>query len=91
MRWSRSLPALLLLLPALGGCVTDEREWMKLNERYTVAEFHRDREACTTKGKIDDACMKSRGWVAVNPGGKAETAKDPHARDLTAPAYRGGR
>ena len=81
MRGSWSLAALLLVLPALGGCVTDEREWMKLNERYTVAEFQRDREAC----------MKSRGWVAVNPGGKAETGKDPHARDLSAPAYRGGR
>jgi len=43
------------------------------------------------KGKIDDTCMKSRGWVAVNPGGKAETGKDPHARDLSAPAYRGTR
>ena len=39
MRWSWTLPALLLALSALGGCVTDEREWMKLNERYTVAEF----------------------------------------------------
>ena len=91
MRGSWSLAALLLVLPALGGCVTDEREWMKLNERYTVAEFQRDREACMKSGKIDDACMKSRGWVAVNPGGKAETSKDPHARDLQAPAYRNTR
>ena len=88
MRWSWSLSALLLVLPALGGCVTDEREWMKLNERYTVAEFQRDREACMKKGTIDDACMRGRGWVAVNPGGKAETAKDPHARDLQPPAGR---
>ena len=88
MRWFRGLSALLLVLPALGGCVTDEREWMKLNERYTVAEFQRDREACMKAGKIDDACMRSRGWVAVNPVGKAETAKDPHARDLTPPSSR---
>jgi len=88
MRWSWTLPALLLALSALGGCVTDEREWMKLNERYTVAEFQRDREACTTKGKMDDTCMRNRGWVAVNPGGKAETGKDPHARDLQGPAAR---
>jgi hypothetical protein len=91
MRWSRALLALLVVVPALGGCVTDEREWMKLNERYTVAEFQRDREACMVKGKIDDACMRSRGWVAVNPGGKAETPKDPHARDLQPPAYRPNR
>jgi hypothetical protein len=89
MRWPRVLPALLLLAPFLGGCVTDEREWMKLNERYTVAEFQRDREACMKGGRIDDACMRAKGWVAVNPGGKAETAKDPHARDLQPPSSRG--
>jgi len=89
MRWLRHLSALLLALPALGGCVTDEREWMKLNERYTVAEFQRDREACMKSGKIDDLCMRERGWVAVNPGGKSETPKDPHARDLAPPSSRG--
>ena len=92
MRWIRRLSVLLLLLPALGGCVTDEREWMKLNERYTVAEFQRDREACMKSGKggkIDDACMKARGWIAVNPGSKAEVAKDPYARDLQGPTGRG--
>ena len=89
MRWQGSLPALLLALPLLGGCVTDEREWMKLNERYTVDEFRRDREACSKSGKLDDACMRSRGWVAVNPGGKTEANKDPHARDLQPPSARG--
>jgi len=88
MRWLRVLVALVWLVPALGGCVTDEREWMKLYERYTVAEFTRDRDACTKNGKIDDACMRSRGWVAVTPGGKAEAAKDPHARDLQPPSSR---
>jgi len=89
MRWIRGLLALLLLPLVLGGCVTDEREWMKLNERYTVAEFQRDREACLKSGKIDDACMKARGWIAVNPGGKSEAAKDPYARDLQGPTGRG--
>jgi hypothetical protein len=88
MRWGRGLPALLVALAGLGGCVTDEREWMKLNERYTIDDFRRDREACMKSGKLDDVCMRSRGWVAVNPGGKAETPKDPHARDLAPPAAR---
>ena len=88
MRWFRRLPVLLIAQPALGGCVTDEREWMKLNQRYTVAEFQRDREDCMKSGKLDDACMRARGWVAVNPGGKTEASKDPHARDLQAPAGR---
>ena len=88
MRWAGGILALLAVVATVGGCVTDEREWMKLNERYTVEEFRRDREACTTKGKLDDACMRSRGWVAVNPHGKPETAKDPHARDLQVPTTR---
>ena len=88
MRWPRILVVLVWLVSVLGGCVTDEREWMKLNEKYTVAEFERDRDACTKSGKIDDACMRSRGWVAVNPGGKSEAAKDPHARDLQPPSAR---
>jgi hypothetical protein len=88
MRWAASILALLTAVPALGGCAIDEREWMKLDERYTVEEFRRDREACTTKGTLDDACMRSRGWVAVNPHGKPETAKDPHARDLQVPSAR---
>jgi len=89
MRWHGGLLALLVVLPALGGCVTDEREWMKLNERYTTEEFRRDREACSKSGKLDDVCMRSRGWVAVNPGTKAEAPKDPHARDLAPPSGRG--
>ena len=88
MRWSQALWLLLLVVPALGGCVTDEREWMKLNGRYTTQEFRRDRELCMKGGKIDDVCMRDLGWVAVNPGGKAETAKDPHARDLQPPTAR---
>jgi hypothetical protein len=89
MRWTRALLALLFVAPAVGGCVTDEREWMKLDSRYTTDEFRRDREACMKSGKIDDLCMRERGWVAVNPGGKGETPKDPHARDLAPPSSRG--
>jgi hypothetical protein len=88
MRWRVSIAALMLVAPALSGCVTDEREWMKLSERYTVEEFRRDREACTKAGKLDDVCMRARGWVAVNPGSKSEPPRDPHARDLGPPSGR---
>ena len=88
MRWTRALPALVLVLPALTGCVTDERQWMKLNERYTVEDFQRDREACSKSGQLDDVCMRTRGWVAVSPGGKSEPQRDPLARDIGRPVYR---
>lgn len=69
-------------LLALAGCASDEREWMKLSEKYTVEEFRRDHRACSKGGKVDDGCMRGRGWVAVNPSGKPETPKDPLARDI---------
>jgi hypothetical protein len=68
------------------GCATDERQWLKLNEKYTTEEFRRDHEACSKSGKLDDACMRSRGWVVVNPSGKGETPKDPYSRDVGVPA-----
>jgi hypothetical protein len=56
----------LVALVALAGCVSaPEREWMKINERYTVADFRRDHAECSHKGKLDEACMRSRGWVDV--------------------------
>ena len=72
----------LIALLVLAGCASDEREWMKLNQKYTVEEFRRDHAACLKGGKLDDACMRGRGWVAVNPSGKPETPKDPLARDI---------
>jgi hypothetical protein len=74
------------LLLVAAGCATDERQWLKLNERYTTEEFRRDHAACSKSGKLDDACMRAKGWVAVNPSGKPETPKDPLARDIGNPA-----
>ena len=88
MSWRRAFLAFLAIAPALAGCVTDEREWMKLNSRYTTEDFRRDREACSKKGTLDDACMRERGWVAVNPGTKTESPRDPHARDIGPPSGR---
>ena len=74
-------------LLAGAGCSSDERQWLKLSEKYTTEEFRRDHAVCSKGGKLDDACMRGRGWVAVNPSGKPET-RDPRG-DLGPPA--GGR
>ena len=67
-----------LVLSALGiaGCgATDDREWMKVGTpRWTKEEFQRDHRECSRKGDLDDACMRQRGWVAVNPS-KSEPQK----------------
>ena len=86
MRHTLTLSALGIAIVA-SGCATEEREWMKLNQKYTTAEFRRDLAACTIKGTLDEECMKARGWVAVAPP-KAEPKKeDP----LSQPPGRGPR
>jgi hypothetical protein len=84
MRQALALSALGLAVVA-SGCASEEREWMKLDEKYTTAEFKRDLAACTVRGTLDEECMKARGWVAVAPP-KAEQKKD----DPLAPPSRGG-
>lgn len=73
------------LLLTVGGCSSDDRQWMKLDSRYTTEEFRRDHAACSKSGTLDDTCMRKLGWIAVNPSGKAETPKDPLAREIGVP------
>ena len=51
-----------------GACASDEKEWMKVDASYTVAEFRRDYAACSKGAKLDENCMHSKGWVAVSQG-----------------------
>src|SRR5207249_5439750 len=74
MRYRLTLSVLATAL-VVSACATDDREWMKVDRTYTTAEFRRDLSECTSKGKLDDECMKARGWVAVSPP-KAEPKKD---------------
>jgi hypothetical protein len=60
----------------LGGCASEEKEWMKIGSSYTMAEFRRDYSACSKGSSLDENCMRSRGWVAVNPG-KTDKPGDP--------------
>lgn len=84
-----SIPVILAL--AAAGCSYDERQWLKVDQKYTTDEFRRDHASCMKDGKLDDNCMRSRGWVAVNPAGKPEgTPRDPNASPLGAPV-KGGR
>ena len=53
---------------AVVGCADRPKEWMKVNQQYTSADFRRDYDVCSKSGKLDEACMRSRGWVAVSPG-----------------------
>lgn len=68
---------------ALAACrAADERQWMKVNENYTLEDFRRDHATCSKGGRLDEACMRSRGWVAVNPSKPDKPTEPP-----TSPRY----
>jgi hypothetical protein len=63
----------ILLLLGLGalsltGCSAhDEREWMKVDRRYSNEDLQRDYRDCSRRGDLDDACMRQRGWIPMSP------------------------
>ena len=64
-RWCLVLVAVASLVPL--GCSSErERQWYKPGVNYTVAEFTRDRDECTSKDRVlDEQCMKQRGWFPL--------------------------
>jgi hypothetical protein len=65
MRAAIALLAVGVLL-VLGGCA-QEKEWMKVGTDYSTEEFRRDHSACSRGGRLDEECMRSRGWITVTP------------------------
>ncbi len=73
----------VLLAAALAGCGSgDNREWMKVGEKYTTEEFRRDYRECSKSGTLDDECMRGRGWVAVTPGKVEPRTPDPSTQPV---------
>jgi hypothetical protein len=60
-------PLTLALALSLTACTSDpEKQWYKPAGNYTTAEFERDSTACTKSGKLDEECLKQRGWVSLS-------------------------
>jgi hypothetical protein len=67
--FARAFAVVCAAAALLTACASsDDREWMKVNERYTVEDFRRDHAACSKGGKLDETCMRARGWVDVRAG-----------------------
>ena len=67
---------LLVALAALsaGACASGpEKQWYQSAGNYTVAEWNRDRAACTKSGVTDEECLKGKGWVPLS----ADPTKPP--------------
>jgi hypothetical protein len=74
--WYRLLLAIACL--ALVGCSSDrDKQWYKPNTNYTVAEFTRDREQCTKDRRLDEQCMRQRGWVPLTSDREPTAAPKP--------------
>jgi len=70
------LAVLALGVVAIAACTT-EKQWMKVAEPYTTAEFRRDYAECsqTKNGTLDEDCLRARGWVDMKPS-KGDRAAD---------------
>lgn len=92
MYWKTTIAAIVLGSVVSGCAGSSERQWMKINEKYSTADFRRDHAACTKSGTLDDPCMRSRGWVDVNPS-KAEKApeQEPARSGVYTPPNQRGR
>lgn len=66
----------------LVGCSSErDRQWYKPNANYTVDEFKRDRDACTSKDNVlDEKCMKDRGWVPLTSDRPTTPKVQPNTR-----------
>lgn len=85
----RTFLAALGLSLLVAACSGTEKEWMKVSERYTTEEFRRDFSACSKSGKLDETCMRGKGWVDVSPGRAEKPAPQPEVRQpSSAPPYR---
>ncbi len=62
----RQFVLIIAIAGTLVGCGQADKQWYKPGAEYTVAEFQRDRTACEKSGKIDEDCLKQRGWVPLS-------------------------
>ena len=66
-RMSRLAFLLVAIGIAASACsLAPDKQWLKPGQNYTVAEFRRDEAACTKDRRLDEECMRQRGWVALS-------------------------
>ena len=74
----RSCVLVVLAALTLIGCSSErDRQWYKPASNYTVAEFQRDRDACTKDRVLDEECLKQKGWVPLTSDRPPSTGPAP--------------
>lgn len=77
------LASVLVIAPLfLGACAGSgtARQWYKPNVDYTSAEFEQDEKACTRDRRLDEGCLRERGWVPLSTGPTKEGFTLPQDR-----------
>jgi hypothetical protein len=74
----RGLILLLALVPLLPACASPEKQWYKPGVEYTVTDFRRDRTACEKSGKLDEECLRQRGWVPLSTDAERAAPVNPN-------------
>jgi len=84
---TRGTLLLALALSSLVACssLAPPKQWYKPGINYTVAEFQRDRTACTKDRVVDEDCLRQHGWVSLSGDEKKYVPPTP------APGTRGTR
>jgi hypothetical protein len=71
----RAVGLVIVAVALVGAGCEPDKQWMKVNESYTTTEFRRDYTECSKGGRLDEDCMRARGWVEVKPS-KGDRAAD---------------
>jgi len=64
---TRRLALLFLFSLAAVACESvPEKQWYRPTGSYTLADFRRDEQGCTRDRRLDEECLKARGWVPLS-------------------------
>ena len=74
----RGLLLLMALVPLLPACASSEKQWYKPGVEYTTAEFRRDRTACEKNDKLDEGCLRQKGWVPLSTDAEKAAPVNPN-------------
>jgi hypothetical protein len=78
-RVMRGLMLLIAVVSVLSACASADKQWYKPGTEYTVTEFRRDRTVCEKNGKLDEECLRQKGWVPLSTDAEKAAPVNPNA------------
>ena len=70
----RQFSLLALTILSLAACASEpEKQWYRPGGNYTTADFRRDEADCTKNKRLDEECLRERGWIAISADQDVDT------------------